>query len=147
MPIDTWGEETLVPVVPPHCDPADPGVCDFEFAGSVRFTSGTFSGEGPQVAHHRWDPATNSLWVKRVIAFTGTLGGCGSGSVTLVAEGHFAPDLDGGVRLQANVIAAPGSASSGLAGLLDLQGVIDQPPTPAFDHQPFAHVTGTMWCL
>ncbi len=145
LAVDSWGEEFLTPLGPPHCDPASQWVCDV-YAGGFGNVTGTFNGTGPLLARHHWDSSTNSAWVSRTFWFTGSVADCGSGSLTMYLEGHLAPDAKGGARMTGTVIILPGSTTSGLAGLVDYEGIIDQPAEIAFTHQPFAHLTGTMWC-
>ncbi len=143
--VDSWAKETFLPTVPPYCDPAQPGVCELYTTGELNLT-GSFAGDGPMVARQRWDTTSNSLWVERKVWFTGKVADCGFGSLTLAFQGHLEPDTGAGTRLRADVWILPGSPSSGLVGIVDFQGKVDQTQTPAADHQPWGHVTGTIWC-
>jgi hypothetical protein len=123
-----------------------PPDCEVYIPSGYNFT-GTMTGDALGTAHGNvkgWDPSKPdrySGW-KSPISFIGTIEGCGTGSLNFAVQYRFqAPDANG---LPANETGQfiPGSASTGLASVADIQWAITD-----FKGYPMSvPMHGTAWC-
>ena len=142
IPVNIWFEETLLSVSGAACDPlTNPGVCEVHFAATDNVT-GSWNGTVSYIGHSHYDPATPEYlyWVKEPFTFTGSIPGCGSGSMTFRVPGYFHIE-QGGVRSVEPLHFVQGSTTTGFAGVVDVQVAGDGMFDTTFP------LTGTIWCM
>ncbi len=129
---------------PTSCDPAKPWVCDVYYSGTSNFT-GALIGTAQVYGHGHYDQANERVWAHEVYSFSGFVPGCGSGAATIdvLGYGKLEPNPAGVLHIHAVAALVPGSTTTGLAGLVDLQGTADFRLNGQFGA---GDVTATMWC-
>ncbi len=131
------------------CAPTQVGVCEFYLRENVTLT-GDWKGYAIGVVHGHYDPATpdHLYWVKNLV-FTGSIAGCGFGSVQLTVPGWFNADTGGvGVHANETIRRVPGSATDGLSTVVDLVAYGDGyiGPEMAMLGGVILPIKGTVWC-
>jgi len=124
---------------------SSPSTCGAVMPFGIHFT-GTMAGEAMGIAHagaDSLDPAapTHVSFTKDPVLFTGSIEGCGSGSLSFVIRGWGTADT-GGLYLNETGQFVPGSASEGFAGVADVFWAVK-------DHNSYPRPTaieGTAWC-
>jgi len=110
-------------------------------AGMVNFT-GSMQGNAPFVAKLYAPTADHLLdFTKDPEIFTGSIPGCGSGTMALFGKGFFRMDAPGGLYTNGSLRLVPGSTSTGLAGVVDAHLYVD-----THDWPKKVLVTGNIWC-
>ncbi|HLE47819.1 MAG TPA: hypothetical protein VI818_05930 [Candidatus Thermoplasmatota archaeon] len=108
--------------------------------GLVNFT-GTVKGDAAWVGKI-YPPTSDHLldFAKDPMDFTGSIPGCGSGSMTMIGHGFFRLDARG-LNTNLTLKLVPGTQSVGLAGIVAVHMTMDTYEWPAK-----VPVTGTIWC-
>ena len=116
--------------------------CDVVIPVGIDFT-GTIAGKATGVTQaytHGFDAAKRSWrWWKSPIAFTGTIDGCGSGSLNFFIDGDFRADASAANESGRLV---HGSQTTGFADLVDVYWAFAEGPK---DSLPIP-IVGTAWC-
>lgn len=122
---------------------AQPPFGCLHMSGSVNFTGG-MRGQAAYIVHDLPpDPATPQRflhYIKNPFTFTGSIDGCGSGSLGFTVVGFFALDNQG-LQVNETLQYVPGSATTGFAGLAAAVLTID-----THDYPNPVPITGTVWC-
>lgn len=131
---------------PTVCDPATPKECaTYHYTGTMYF-AGTWNGTAPYVGYIFYNETTaRTDFVDQPIMFTGTMAGCGTGSIHLSAIGYTdnVPTTEG-FHLHGNLRDLAGTASVGMGHVVD----IDFPFDAFLGASGFNfHLTGTMLCM
>ncbi len=145
VPIDVWLMQTMSPSGT-VCNPATPSECArFHYVGNFE-VSGTWTGTMPYAAYYYFNETTEKAsFVYEPGIFTGTIAGCGSGSFSVIGRGDVeSVPTPQGVHGQITVELIPGTQSTGMAGVVDVQGKVDDYVGPrGFNF----HMLGVMHCL
>ena len=125
-----YGGITGLALVPSTCDPAKPGVCAVETHGHATFTGG-LSGTTDYRAQGRLDLVGGLLYQEVWETFTGTIAGCGSGSISWYVHGSsrlqdFDPVTQTGPQdLAIDIVAGSGTRDlTGLTGTAATEGTL-----------------------
>jgi hypothetical protein len=137
-----------------NCDPVDLtnplASCEL-YAHELLFpTGGTFNGTFLDVGHYHYNTDTEgSADVQGFQVFTGSVAGCGSGTMTFAYHGHFTSSPDpanaGNLHGYDNLTLVPGSTTLGLKGLVDAQ-VLETGDINPVTYAAAGVITGTIWC-
>ncbi len=125
------------------CGASKPALCEPYLTDSANFTGGL---EGQALGAIRGAPGPGPDYIgfeKNPFVFTGSIPGCGSGSLAFIVKGWFHPD-EAGIRTYETISLVRGSTTTGLAGVVDVELVMDAHVGPdGFSKVPFG---GTIWC-
>jgi len=132
----------------PSCSAANPRVCREHITSTINFTGG-LHGQATAVIRGADSPPGHPTWIafrKNPFVFTGSVPGCGSGSMAFVVDGWFYDKTSGdaGEWTNETIKSVPGSTTTGLAGLVDATFYMDAKLGPnGFENLPIA---GTIRC-
>ncbi len=121
-----WEADHYVAAQRPYCDPSAPWVCEYYFGGDVRNT-GDFQGSARFHGRIYPDAARPGVSGTEIYVFTGKVAGCGEGTFEYSNDAYLVPEPgpSGVVRVHGDYAYIAGTASSGLAGLVDFHGTTD----------------------